>query len=550
MVSRSWRRASCWALLTALAAVSSVHCSLDERTINVAAAGAGDAGGVGGGEATAGGGAGAGAGGLLSGLAGEAGEPNSASCTPACDHGTCRATQLSTQCTCEAGYSGPTCSTNIDDCASDPCQNSGTCIDGIADYACDCTPLFTGKNCDLPRFELIDEPRATAVFAVGANSDASIVVGNASFDLEPTESCATVAKTADSGAGGASDLAMNQSCAYIWTHAAGMRILPPLDGDSTSNATAISADGKVVVGYSTGGGRNVAVRWVGTGAAESLGVLSGDTDSQAIGLSQDGKAILVTSSGGGVNRGARWTAQTGLVSLGAFADNQPLSATAISRDGATVIGNTHVVATGTNVAFLWTDGSPAKLQKLDPLSGEVLSDARALSSDGSVVAGSSAPANSPARPVRWVKGGAAEKLDTTGQAAGAIGISADGSTIFGAKIANSVAFVWNATSKIVLLPTLSGNPIFAGPGVSSVDGTVLGGGCALPAEPTIWTHNAISSIRTILAGAGQDLTGFTFFPAQAEVLLSAMSSDGSVVVGRGISSSGAAGIRGWVARLP
>ena len=30
-------------------------------------------------------------------------------------------------CTCEAGWSGGRCNVNIDDCATNPCQNGGTC---------------------------------------------------------------------------------------------------------------------------------------------------------------------------------------------------------------------------------------------------------------------------------------------------------------------------------------------------------------------------------------------------------------------------------------
>ena len=39
------------------------------------------------------------------------------------------------------------CDINIDDCANNPCQNEGQCIDAIDDYNCVCEPGFTGKNC-------------------------------------------------------------------------------------------------------------------------------------------------------------------------------------------------------------------------------------------------------------------------------------------------------------------------------------------------------------------------------------------------------------------
>ena len=36
---------------------------------------------------------------------------------------------------------------DIDDCASTPCENNGTCTDLVADFQCACAAGFTGKNC-------------------------------------------------------------------------------------------------------------------------------------------------------------------------------------------------------------------------------------------------------------------------------------------------------------------------------------------------------------------------------------------------------------------
>lgn len=42
------------------------------------------------------------------------------------------------------GYGGKNCSENIDDCSTNPCQNSGVCIDLVGDHLCNCTE---GKIC-------------------------------------------------------------------------------------------------------------------------------------------------------------------------------------------------------------------------------------------------------------------------------------------------------------------------------------------------------------------------------------------------------------------
>ena len=37
---------------------------------------------------------------------------------------------------------------DIDECASNPCQNGATCIDGINSFTCKCVPGYTGKVCE------------------------------------------------------------------------------------------------------------------------------------------------------------------------------------------------------------------------------------------------------------------------------------------------------------------------------------------------------------------------------------------------------------------
>ena len=54
---------------------------------------------------------------------------------------------------------GTDCEVDIDDCESNPCQNSGICNDGVNEYSCDCAKTgFTGTNCEVDIDECAVEP--------------------------------------------------------------------------------------------------------------------------------------------------------------------------------------------------------------------------------------------------------------------------------------------------------------------------------------------------------------------------------------------------------
>nr|XP_026693424.1 uncharacterized protein LOC100183806 [Ciona intestinalis] len=67
--------------------------------------------------------------------------------TPCLNGGTCTDGVSSFTCACVNGYTGADCSTNIDDCASTPCANGGTCTDGVASFTCACVNGYTGADC-------------------------------------------------------------------------------------------------------------------------------------------------------------------------------------------------------------------------------------------------------------------------------------------------------------------------------------------------------------------------------------------------------------------
>jgi hypothetical protein len=48
---------------------------------------------------------------------------------------------------CPAGFTGPLCEIDIDECAADPCVH-GSCTDQVNGYSCSCEPGWDGQNCD------------------------------------------------------------------------------------------------------------------------------------------------------------------------------------------------------------------------------------------------------------------------------------------------------------------------------------------------------------------------------------------------------------------
>uniref|UniRef100_A0A672QDE0 Delta-like protein n=1 Tax=Sinocyclocheilus grahami TaxID=75366 RepID=A0A672QDE0_SINGR len=61
-------------------------------------------------------------------------------------------------CACQPGFTGTYCHENINDCASSPCQNGGTCIDDIDSFRCVCPDGFDGQLCELEVNECSGEP--------------------------------------------------------------------------------------------------------------------------------------------------------------------------------------------------------------------------------------------------------------------------------------------------------------------------------------------------------------------------------------------------------
>lgn len=51
------------------------------------------------------------------------------------------------RCRCRAGFAGPRCEHDLDDCASRACANGGTCLEGGGARRCSCALGFGGRDC-------------------------------------------------------------------------------------------------------------------------------------------------------------------------------------------------------------------------------------------------------------------------------------------------------------------------------------------------------------------------------------------------------------------
>src|SRR5690606_18857728 len=175
--------------------------------------------------------------------------------------------------------------------------------------------------------------------------------------------------------------------------AGGFVPLGSLDGNSNpfSEATAVSGDGKVIVGYvgATGG---EAFRWTEDDGMQSLGWLEGRDsygNDKALAASYDGSVIVGSAlSSTDKFQAFRWTEETGMVALptlAAFtASRNTAWANGISWDGTVIVGGS--LQEYANQAVRWVDGEIFSLGGLDGANNS-LSEANAISGNGQVIVG-------------------------------------------------------------------------------------------------------------------------------------------------------------------
>ena len=277
---------------------------------------------------------------------------------------------------------------------------------------------------------------------------------------------------------------------------------------------------------------------------QGLGGLPG-TDysySDAKGVSADGSVVVGTSTSSSGSEAFRWTANGGMIGLGDLAGGAFDShATGVSADGSVVVGYSNSPISP-NEAFRWTGGGMVGLGDLTTEGG--FSQAEGVSADGSVVVGF-AYAASGYEAFRWTAGvGMVGLTNLPGDDSGgaAYGVSADGSVVVGnaGSASTAAAFRWTGGGGMVNLGSLTYPR-----GVSADGSVVVGGTGPSPGSAFIWeqTHGT-RSLRGVLVndyGVSAALNGWILSFA------SAISADGSTVVGQGINPTGKN--EAWIARI-
>jgi probable HAF family extracellular repeat protein len=307
---------------------------------------------------------------------------------------------------------------------------------------------------------------------------------------------------------------------------------------------------------------------------QGLGVLPGALASYGLAVSGDGSGVVGYNTWlGGATRAFRWTAAAGMTDLGTLGGDTS-SASAASFDGAVVVGESSN-ASNLRRPFRWTAaGGMSDIGTVPPewlqgyatdVSGsgtsivgllgtaerwsssagfEDLGDftARGISADGQVVVGHRSSGGG----VRWTPTGGLQDLGTFGGGSlgGAAGISEatseDGSVVVGQARDTSEfwkAFRWTQASGLQDLGTLGG-PIAAAFDVSS-DGSVVVGKSLTSSISTSerafrWTTTMqLQDLQQALQAA--DVSAVSNWKLQAATGVSA---DGTVIVGWGRNPSG------------
>lgn len=368
----------------------------------------------------------------------------------------------------EAAGSGNEPAPEVDPCDTFAC-GEGSCGLQHGSPVCDCTPSFTGKHCELPRFETLGIPDGFEhSFATAITSDGTTVYGHA--------------RDAESVA----------QASFRWTHETGSVVFAPAD----YSITGVSADGTVASGERPNGtNASRALRWSNSEGFTELGHPPGGDETSsttATAISADGATIGGNAITVGGTFAFRWTATASIVKL-PFPAGTGAQATmvvhAVSADGRTIVGDFADPSMGAKgFPFVWT--SAAGTRRLG--TGQ-FGAAEALSADGSQIFGWYEDAGLKTA-FRWTAADGFKALDNTTMCGESLvkSVSADGRVAAGTCTSGDTmkAFVWDEAR-----------------GVRSVEAALGEHGVTVPAGRALWFVDALSGDGKTVVGRSLDESG-------------------------------------------
>lgn len=321
----------------------------------------------------------------------------------------------------------------------------------------------------------------------------------------------------------------------------GIGSLDTPDASFSSIASAISRNGKVVVGAS----KNQGIRWTRKGGLESTGQFAPDDFTQNIDVSANGKIIAgYLRNKNGETTATRWTKKKGLESLGTLGGNYS-EAKGISGNGQLIVGLSRNKPDAQDrsqmEAFIWTKWSG--MHGLGYLPGGSFSVARDISSNGRVIVGDSTSSKG-IEAFRWTWWRGMEGLgDLPGGAfkSNAFAASKNGNVIVGCGATEDKldqAFRWTKKHGMKSLGELDGGDLQScGLGVSGNGRIVVG--FAMPGKYSgtkamIWTKaGGMQLLSHYLSDRGVDLSGWVALREAKSI-----STNGRWITGFGINANG------------
>lgn len=313
--------------------------------------------------------------------------------------------------------------------------------------------------------------------------------------------------------------------------------LGSLPGYSASDAAAVSADGRVVVGTATSSaGFKQAFRWNATEGIVGLGVLAGGMASSGQGVSADGSVVIGTADGGTPLSlfAFRWTRSEGLVPIPGLRASGHCVAGAVSGAGDQIVGTCLEVA---SEAFRWSDREGTIGLGRFGTGSNATSGATAISADGRVVGGAGHPVLIGA--IVWDGDRPIIVGNPPGDSSGAItGLSTDGSVAVGVSVDGNHrtrAFRWRRNTGIEPLPRADAFIATFAAGVSGDARRTVGWATTSEGERAVLWDGAdyVRTLTELLCSESREaIRDWRNLRARA------ISEDGRTIVGHGTSPAG------------